>query len=292
MKSDIVGLPEPTTFAIIVFVVVLLLVGYLLYVFRKGYQVLLSPNPDLIVILSILVFGYSYYMPIINAMFIWIWFTISGQKIPLTKLQEGFLVSPNDTPGVTEWVVTRRAFLDRLRRYLFSLELPHGIKCGTSPRKMAPKWEPSRILIHEYLKRIALTYPVNTNEKDMKNAEKLAVKSMDYICEERAIIEDIIDKMEVDPTIEYSYRDVRERISSLLKFYEKSKIKNRRSVDDILGLPLGEKDPYQESETNIVNSQRSMAGVLKTQSNLVGLRGGNDNEKIAPYLNIPSAQVE
>jgi hypothetical protein len=154
-------------------------------------------------------------------------------------------------------------------------------------------------------------YPVPADPKQANppvtaSVEKKAIREMRHLCEESAIITEIIDKLEIDPTIQYSYRQAREHLQPLIAFYDRIRKtdKNahpRRVVDDILGLPLGQRDPYNETEDNVVNKNRHM---LPTQTNEVhqldkmsssiqyavnrALRGGNDATPVAPHLLLDS----
>ena len=177
----------------------------------------ITPHPLSILVLATLVIGYHYYAPYVWATLQWAWMTITGQRIPDRITSEGFLVSLPGNPGVTEWVITRRELLDKLRQRLFAINPPHGIRCGTSPRRDVPHWEPSLKMIHLYLQRVANMHPVTTDASKATvtpASEKVAVREIRLLCEERSIIKEIIDKMEIDPTIQYSYRQAREHIQS------------------------------------------------------------------------------
>ena len=270
-------------------------------------SVVITPHPLSILVLAALVFGYSYYSPYVWATLQWTWMTITGKRLPDRITSEGFLVSPPRNPGVTESVITRRELLDKLRQRLFAINPPHGIRCGTSPKRDVPYWEPSLKMIHLYLQRVANMYPVTTDTGKATvtpSDEKVAVKEIRLLCEERSIIKEILEKMEIDPTIQYSYREAREHLQPLITFYDRKHDGNRqhprRVVDDILGLSLGQRDPYNEAEDNIVNGLRH---TLPTQTNDVQkldematqphlanreLRGGNDATPIAPHLLLDS----
>lgn len=261
----------------------------------------ITPHPLSILVLLLLVAGYPLYAPYVWATIQWAWLTVTGKRLPDRATNEGFLVSPPGDPGVTTWMIQRRDLLDRLRRRVFQLNPPHGIRCGTSTRKDAPYWEPSSKLIHLYVKRVERMYPV-TADPDPVNpdpATKTAIKEMRLLCEERAILKEVITQMEIDPDNRYSYRQAREHLQPLLAFYKRTRTTHpRRVVDDILGLPLGQRDPFNEAEDTIVNAHRH---ILPTQTNKIhqldamsngtssrALRGGNDAKPIAPHLQLDS----
>jgi len=92
---------------------------------------------------------------------------------------------------------------------------------------------------------------------------------MDLICEERCLLEGVIAKMEVDPQIQYSMNDVKLRTMPLLRFYNRAKIgssryRSRREVDQLIGLPLGERDPINETSQVGVNKFRLKTSVHDT----------------------------
>jgi hypothetical protein len=256
----------------------------------------ITPHPFSILILSVLIVGYQYYFPFIWATLQWVWYTVIGKRLPDIHTQrEGFLVSPNMNPEITKWTIMRRSLLDKLQKRLFTLQPPHGIRCGTSQ-----SWEPSKKLIHLYLRRLAMMYSVSTDTSSMKRSEKMLNESIRRICEERSIIQNIISSMEIDPTIQYTYQQAKEHIQPLLAFYEINRIHyQRRVVDDILGLPIGQRDPYNETQDNIINTH---SHILPTQTNSLQqldkissipqesriYRGTNDKPPIAPYLRMES----
>jgi hypothetical protein len=256
----------------------------------------ITPHPVSILVLVVLVAGYPYYSPYVWATSRWLWLTITGKRLPDSATSEAFLVSPPSDPGITDWVITRRELLDRLRRRTFRLNPPHGIRCGTSQRRNVPHWEPSHKMIQLYIQRIANTYLTNTDtdtKASMDANVNTAIRGFRQLCEERSILHDIILQMEVDPTIRYSYRRAREYLQPLIAFYDREH-HNQRSVDDILGISLGQRDPYNETEDNILNGRRH---TLPTQTNDVSdldkmgireLRGGNHAAPIAPHLRMDS----
>jgi hypothetical protein len=73
------------------------------------------------------------------------------------------------------------------------------------------------------------------------------------------LIEKILNRLEVDSEFDYSFNDIRDKLTPILMFYDRSRVGNdrfrsRKDVNDILGLPIGERDPRNETALVGINA--------------------------------------
>lgn len=230
---------------------------------------------------AVIVGGMYYYIPVFHDILRWMltWlmgtfsFTLPANS-PDGSIQEGFLVTPGGSPRIKEAVISRRELLDRLREHLFHrTTLPHGLHCSPSPptgSTPCSRRGPSRDAIYGYIQRILQQAPSHSTTASLPEGWEDKVKQlMDLICEERCLLEGVIGKMEVDPQIQYSMDDVKLRTMPLLRFYNRARIgssryRSRREVDQLIGLPLGERDPINETSQVGVNKFRLKTSVHDT----------------------------
>jgi len=172
--------------------------------------------------------------------------------------EEGFLLENPTDPTMRDTVINKRNLIQRLRGHLLRTVLPSGLYCEPG---MSGKG-PSKLMIEEYLKRLAL------QDISIKNSltndrfyewRDTTHRVFTLLCRERSLIEKILNRLEVDSEFDYSFNDIRDKLTPILMFYDRSRVGNdrfrsRKDVNDILGLPIGERDPRNETALVGINA--------------------------------------
>ena len=244
---------------------------------RGGATIQECMTPGLLTVgaFTVIVGGMYYYIPVFHEILRWALvglMGVGGVGVG-SETQEGFLVAPGKSPRVKGSVIGRRELLDRLREHLFHrATLPYGLQCSPSPTTGSTPCSqrgPSRDAIYGYVQRILQHAPSSQGQRLPPGWEGKVKQLMDLVCEERCLLEGVITKIEVDSQIQYSMDDVKLRILPLLRFYNRARIgdsryRSRREVDQMIGLPLGERDPINETSLVGVNRFRLKTSVHDT----------------------------
>lgn len=215
----------------------------------------MTPSIITVILFLYIIAGYNWYSPIIQSALQY--YLGNHTTVDDMKHNEGFLVGRSEKPGITKYVITRRQLLDNLRNYLSRLNLPYGIQC--EPASKCSERHCSPQTAHLFLQRIKEQSPSIHTLPD--GWEKTTEELVNNVCKEQCILQSIIQMMEVQSTIQYSFEQARERLKPLLDFYDTARVgniryKSRREVDDILGIPLGDIEPIKEVSMFGVNSLR------------------------------------
>jgi hypothetical protein len=179
--------------------------------------------------------------------------------------EEGFLLENPTDPTMRDAVITKRILIQKLRGHLLRTVLPSGLYCEPGSAGKGP----SKLMIEEYLKRLSLqdmSIKNSLTNKVFYQWRNTTHRVFSLLCRERSLIDKLVSRLEVDTVLDYSFNDLRDKLTPILMFYERSRVGNdrfrsRKDVNDILGLPIGERDP--RNETALVGTN---AFTLRTSS--------------------------
>lgn len=165
--------------------------------------------------------------------------------------EEGFILENPIDPTMRDTVINKRNLMQKLRGHLLRTVLPSGLYCDPG---MSGKG-PSKLMIEEYLKRLALqdiSIKNSLTDKNFYEWRNTTHRVFTLLCRERSLIEKVLNRLEVDTEFDYSFNDLRDKLTPIIMFYERSRVGNdrfrsRKDVNDILGLPIGERDPRNET---------------------------------------------
>jgi hypothetical protein len=183
------------------------------------------------------------------------------------EVHEGFVLEAPYDPNVREKVITKKDLLERLQSHLNRTTLPPGIQCDSNNKV-------SILAIEGYLKRIMLATSKKLSQEKFEEWASITHTIFSHTCTERKLILLILDKLHQDSRTGYSTNELRTLMNSLLKFYDSSRVnenrfRSREEVNQIVGIPIGERDPRNETALKGTN-----AFILKTS---IHDTGGNPN---------------
>ena len=197
------------------------------------------------------------------------------------EVNETFITHPPFNPDIVEKVITRKDMLQRLQAYLSRLTPPSGLQCEPHGKG------PTTLAVEAYLKRIQQSIPEGSTKTIKPEAfEKWVATTKQvftYVCKERVLVSDIIDHLHQERRLEFSFNEVRNICSKLLRFYEKSyvddnRFRSRKEVNQILEIPIGERDPRNETVLKGINSFN-----VKTSNHDTGDNQGRPTDTIDSY---------
>jgi hypothetical protein len=218
-------------------------------------------------------------------------FFVADYELYLKKLaiQEGFLLENQTDPTMRDYVINRKNLIDKLSGHLQRTHLPYGLYCepGVSGKG------PTKLMVEGYLKRLAQQDMNIQNTLGDENFElwtNTTHRLFSLLCRERSLIDKLIARLKLDTEFDYSFNDIREKISPLLMFYERARVgedrfRSRKDVNDILNLPIGERDPRNETALVGVN-----AFTLRTSTYDTGDVPGRPSDMVDARMYMPTAQ--
>lgn len=206
--------------------------------------------------------------------------------LPLTNTQgrevnETFITHPSFNPDTLEKVITRRDMIQRLQAYLSRLSLPSGLQCEPNGKG------PTTLAVESYLKRIQQSIPESSTKTMKPKAFQKWVTTtkqiFTYVCKERVLVSNIIDHLHQENRLDFTFNEVRNICSKLLKFYDHTYIddnrfRSRDEVNQILEIPIGEREPRNETALKGINSFS-----LKTSHHDTGDNQGRPTDRIDSY---------
>jgi hypothetical protein len=172
--------------------------------------------------------------------------------------EEGFLLENPTDPTMRDTVIHKRILIQKLRGHLIRTVLPSGLYCEPGVAGKGP----TKLMVEEYLKRLALqdvTVKNSLTNDLFYQWRDTTHRVFTLLCRERSLIDKLVNRLEVDTQLDYSFNDLRDKLAPILMFYERSRVGNdrfrsRKDVNDILGLPLGERDPRNETALVGINA--------------------------------------
>jgi hypothetical protein len=181
------------------------------------------------------------------------------------EVHEGFLLEAPYDSNILNTVITKQEILQRLQGQLNRISLPPGLSCSTSD-------EVSVLAIEGYLKRLLLSTSKTLTDVEFEEWTSTTHTIFMYVCKERKYISQIMDKLHQDARNGYSTNELRTMLAPLLKLYNTARVKNnryrsRKEVNDILGIPIGELDPRNETALKGINSFKLKTSIQDTGDN-------------------------
>lgn len=181
------------------------------------------------------------------------------------EVHEGFLLEAPYDSNILNTVITKQELLQRLQGQLNRISLPPGLSCSTSD-------EVSVLAIEGYLKRLLLSTSKTLTDVEFEEWTSTTHTIFMYVCKERKYISQIMDKLHQDARNGYSTNELRTMLAPLLKLYNTARVKNnryrsRKEVNDILGIPIGELDPRNETALKGINSFKLKTSIQDTGDN-------------------------
>lgn len=185
--------------------------------------------------------------PLAGNIFYQAYLDIMPQIQTATEVKEGFLMKPvADDPAI---VITKQNLLERLHGHSQNLSLPYGLNCSNL----------TKLAVEGHLKRILLISNRKMEPLEFKDWLENVYTLFSYVCEEKRLIGKIIDKVETGSKVGFTFNDLRTLMEQLLHFYNTKRVnddryRSRDEVNHIFGIPLGERDPRNETVLKGTNS--------------------------------------
>lgn len=170
------------------------------------------------------------------------------------EVHEGFVLDMPYDPNVQENVISKNDLLQKLQAYKNRIELPPGISCNPDPKHKGV----TRLAVEGYLKRIMLSTTKKLSQEDFEKWTSLTHTVFTHTCKEQRLLISILNHIHQDTRIGYSMNELRSLMDPLLKFYKKARVdenrfRSRKEVNQILNIPIGERDPRNETVLKGVN---------------------------------------
>ena len=232
-------------------------------VFKPSVSVFLVSCLLFGVFISAIVYPYSgniFYRAYLNIM--------PQRSIGGHEVHEGFVLDLPYDPNIQESVIHKSNLLQKLQSYINRIELPPGITCNSNPKKKGV----SRLAVEGYLKRLMVSTTKEILQEDFEDWVSLAHTIFTHTCKERSLLIELLDRIHQDSRTEYSMNELRSLMDPLLLFYEKARVKenrfrSRKEVNQILNIPMGERDPRNETVLKGVNAFNLKTSVHDTGEN-------------------------
>lgn len=252
------------------------MIGNIVSLITKGTSVvnpstIFSPSFPvfLVTIFLLIVVVIAYSNPGVGNIFYQAYLDIMPTKGP-QEVHEGFLLEAPANPDTRETVISRQDLLQRLQGHMNRITLPYGLTCDNL----------SVLSVESYLKRLSLT--LTQKVKDFDEWVQTTYRVFKLSCKEQKLISTTISKIQQDSVNEYSFNDLRRILEPLLKFYDTARVldnrfRSRKEVNQIFGLPIGEREPRNQTILTGYNSF-----VIKTSTHDTG-----DNPNKASDYNDP-----
>jgi hypothetical protein len=192
------------------------------------------------------------------------------QNIGGQEVHEGFVLELPYDPSIQETVISKSSLLQKLQSYINRIELPPGITCNPDPKKKGV----SRLAVEGYLKRLMMSTTKKLSQKEFEEWSSLTYIVFTHTCKERSLLAQLLNQIHQDSRTGYSTNELRSLMDPLLKFYEKARVKDNRfrsreDVNQILNIPIGEREPRNETALKGINAFNLKTSVHDT--------GGNPN---------------
>ena len=189
--------------------------------------------------------------------------SIGGQEV-----HEGFVLDTPYDPNVQESVISKNNLLQKLQAYFNRIELPPGISCNPDPNHEGV----SRLAVEGYLKRILLSTTKKLSQEDFEKWTSLTHTVFTHTCTERSLLTKILNVIHQDTRTGYSMNELRSLMGPLLKFYnnarvEENRFRSREDVNQILNIPIGEREPRNETALKGINGFNLKTSIHDTGGN-------------------------
>lgn len=168
------------------------------------------------------------------------------------EVHEGFILEAPYSPNVVEDVITKQNVLERLQSYMNRIQLPPGITCDSNNKV-------SVLAIEAYLRRIMLATSKKLSQEQFEEWASITHTIFSHTCTERKLLSRIKDEIIQDSRTGYTMNELRTLMDPVLKFYENARVqehrfRSREEVNQILQLPIGEREPRNETALKGINA--------------------------------------
>lgn len=238
-----------------------------------SYSKIYSPSA-LVFLVSSLLFGtiiLATVYPYSGNIFYQAYLDIMPQKqIGDKEVHEGFVLEAPYDPNTQGNIISKNSLLQKIQAYINHIELPSGIMCNTSVKGGMV----SRLSVEGYLKRIMLSTTKKLSQEKFGEWVSLTHTVFTHTCTERKLLTEILNRIHENARVGYSMNELRSLMDPLLTFYDKARVednrfRSREEVNQILNIPIGERDPRNETALKGINAFN-----LKTS---IHDKGGNPN---------------